>query len=1772
MSDVLRQMILARLRYKKDDGQQPVQAPKPATPPPVLKSGEPDGPETTPAIAPGSHVSFASPTQTLGSATDRKSIYAGSNKAHEAGYQAYDSDDDGKDPTIHLDPSKGKPEGYKGPPKEAMPGVPIMAGMLHAAQNDGSIYADTMNELHDHFHAALHRARREFKTVDAVAKSKGEDWHKKYQYLGTGPVAAHMYNLRETIDNDSNPPEVRQQAAREFQFYSDNYSQLSGLGEDLHGKVTKEKAIPGFVGDTGMSADNPSSLYNKPQKESETTHAKDVLSKAGMGLNGDIHSLLYDMRNELRESHAGMRNADHAAVDAHRRKLEAYYQLEATISNMEIGSHTMAQANNPTMNAFASWYRDGGMKALGTQIDLINNSPVYKRVKGMFGDVVKGEDGLHRVRWDTPEQAANAMMLLYAVAPTSANEVPDSNWKFAMGVVEDGLHQWTKKHANNPEALARGPSVMDLFAHAQEDRGHLEHYSKFGEQSPAKFVKGAWLTMPPEEQEKHYDFARSVLVPNAHAHTVNSPEDLTKFIQYGVQDEEEGGDQEESEAEVPTWRKDNNGEYKLLPIKKGLPTAASERSALGKLRAALNKELNEGNKTAGDAIGYLDGGKHYSDLHNEHMEALSKMEAGANGKETKRYYDESGKKLTKEAADKLAMQKVLASGEISGLDPSMLKGIETKADLNKLVNTVISNRKSDRQSAFENAVSTARSDAQKRISESTVGDFLRTIIGKRYSEEKYPGLADKTSAFLDYARKVQGDSGIGDELDTSFGSSLVYTRDANGEYKLLNKSLQARPESIKRAIRLSKLFARAGHASDLVRGKDMPHEDKVDLIAKAIYGEDSGAVFHDVINSDAAKAMFPGMTPDEQARAHARNLAEMLAKHEGDSQSAMLGAFMAGAHDNHMLNKFVPMSRNSFFSGGFGDDWKYTDESTAVGNGLTIPDQKKQGGFDVAGQKYGPYGRSVAGGPTAAFLHMLNGAITPPDDRYVADRVMSEIHGQALGRRFSGVPENEMQRAAWNHGVGILADVLGRRMGGKRPTVDQIQAIVWASQQAQVSALGGGNPTANLYTGAEDVFRAHKLHAQRVIAKHEGSQDPDVQAYVNDAKNFLNNAVPLRHKTMAGNVFYGNFSSIPEVRNASGGYDLVGHDDYEQRRKTLANMQAEGQNIVGGIGNAVRQAVAAKLSRVKHADGARSGGAGRVGEGGSQVARAIRLSIGRLNFARNHAREEAVPPVPALSRQKQGASQRRGSAPARNAGKARSAHDVPARDRLKYSGQFMRSMLLGTSATAKKFRTQLDEIASQIGVRLSTFSGVGDAQSTASPATAHIADNTVDPDLARYLGAWSGLLGGRTSVMVFHPHPQGEDSFHTMTLPVTDMQKLRASLDEKGIRHRTVIPGKQNTHVMVYDPRRMMRNALAEIAEEHDGHILESTGRAEFLGRPANRPGTDPAADSRQHYRRIIADFEERRGVPNQTGTSPDGNSGGASVSGSPVVGRSPSGGAIVRGLTYKGGSFTPAEEQKAPPAPKPGSPERFKRRLKYSHFEPKGQHAHIVREIANDTALHQMEKAPQDLNDSIVKSFRGDGSDSPALAARLSKNMKNESARADRLVSMLSKHLNPTAAAAQPGHDQTGDMAQRIGSLFSGMPAMDPNSALEEQQGKVAGMVTPASIAQNVAKHAEATVPGIREAVLEHANLHSGGIPRVLPHGPAGRSWANLDAIWGHGNEQKERARVVDDNGHPAHYLPTMMREFFSRPVRMAREHPETTDWLLGMMSGAGRKFDAAG
>jgi hypothetical protein len=147
---------------------------------------------------------------------------------------------------------------------------------------------------------------------------------------------------------------------------------------------------------------------------------------------------------------------------------------------------------------------------------------------------------------------------------------------------------------------------------------------------------------------------------------------------------------------------------------------------------------------------------------------------------------------------------------------------------------------------------------------------------------------------------------------------------------------------------------------------------------------------------------------------------------------------------------------------------------------------------------------------------------------------------------------------------------------------------------------------------------------------------------------------------------------------------------------------------------------------------------------------------------------------------------------------------------------------------------------------------------------------------------------------------------------------------------------------------------VAALAEEHDGDVLESTGRSEFLGRPTNGSSTDPLADSREHYRRIIADYEEKRGVPNQAGTAANGGGGGASVSGDPAAGRSPTGGSIVRGVTYKGGAFTPAGEQKAPPAPKEGSPERFKKRKAKLN-----RAANLAAQGASETADSKIAKIP---------------------------------------------------------------------------------------------------------------------------------------------------------------------------------------------------------------------
>lgn len=1306
-----------------------------------------------------------------------------------------------------------------------------MAAILHGQATDhGTQYGQFLSQYTKFARKHVIEAAQLFRTLAPHAEAAAKGAH---HISSLAPVFERMLEIRNELASGVPMGDHRNELIREYASHAENLKQLKNM---MSRRKVKDAGVPFYPDDEGKAVDAGSappkfeadeeregeekSAEEKADADSQkksrgpTQKAKDAKFGAAAYINSPWHDVLRSMRVEMAEDNYKQQLADARSeiksrnlpkevedaeyarvrggiIDVWRKKLNAYYKLEDILSSAEIGAHAITSAGDHGLKNFASWYTAGATRTMASIVDLINTSPAYKALRGKVGRIARfdpatgkeHENGTaYRLQFDSPEQAKAAVMIAALIGPTSANEKPSNNVRIALSLIEDGLFQFHRKYANDPERLAKGPSLMETLALARHDRGHLGIYSEFGHQQPYKYFSGLYHMLPKAEQLKHAKKFATLLF-----------------------NESERGDLPSNEAIREKLLAENKGFY--------YRPKGSDRPALIPMKRAkvAGRNFKEENGPLSDYI--------------------------------------------------LAAQK---------LEPT---------------------------------------SANRAL----VDDLL--------------ALAERKKPAADEPVFVGHESG----KVTHGGKAAL--RLVDGEYQPLPKSISSRPGSARQFLSLMRMFQ---HGADVATAMpDASPEERKKAISAAILShtdpETGKTLFDQLALSDATlKEMYGGVAGLKDAnRRHADAIAEAIANSPGKEHDAIGSMFLAGVHEHPVLNKIIPVSHDSWFTGG--DQHPYEGDYQYHAN-TNDEFQSKVPGMNVLGPKFGPYALGVSH-PALQAMHHLMGGITLPDEKYVADRVMMELHSDALGRRFGGVPESEMQRAAFNHGVKHLGKVLGKLFGGGPLSIGKLQAITWGATQAAVSSLGGNTPTEQLYTGAERAWALHKVHAQRVInhySKLGSRMTPEQRQLVAEYQEFLRPETrALRLRSAKDGIAYAMLQDVPYA-----GDQALGAEREAEQQRTLEGMSNAGKLVTAAFRDAGKKA--RHFSKGSTHDQPRLGDTRGVRADRGQNQRADGAGVRRLAAHSSGAGSRAGAPAHSLAGGAPRPAQRRGASPARRDGAAGGPHDVSAKagagpQRLKYSTQFMRAMLLGTSLTAQKFRQQLDGIAHQIGVRIKSYNGVGDGVQESAPATAHVSHQPVDPDTARYLGAWAGLLGDRRSVMVFHPDAKGTDSLYSVRLPLSDMQQVRAALDKYGLKHRTVIPGGKTTHVMVYDPRRIMRQQVEQLAGEHRADVSESTGRAEFLGRPANS-GAD-AGESREHYRRIIADYEERRGVPNQAGAAANGGGSGPPVPGSSAAGRSPAGGSIVRGVTYKGGKFTPAAEQKGAPQQQLGSPERFRKalRLKYN-------------------------------------------------------------------------------------------------------------------------------------------------------------------------------------------------------------------------------------------------
>jgi len=78
-----------------------------------------------------------------------------------------------------------------------------------------------------------------------------------------------------------------------------------------------------------------------------------------------------------------------------------------------------------------------------------------------------------------------------------------NNAKIAIGLLDEGMHRWHMANVDNPEALSKGPSALDILAHAPSNKEAYGLQSAYKGQKDYKFWSGIYHKLSDGEKKSH---------------------------------------------------------------------------------------------------------------------------------------------------------------------------------------------------------------------------------------------------------------------------------------------------------------------------------------------------------------------------------------------------------------------------------------------------------------------------------------------------------------------------------------------------------------------------------------------------------------------------------------------------------------------------------------------------------------------------------------------------------------------------------------------------------------------------------------------------------------------------------------------------------------------------------------------------------------------------------------------------------------------------------------------------------------------------------------------------------------------------------------------------------------------------------------------------------------------------------------------------------------------------------------------------------------------
>lgn len=133
---------------------------------------------------------------------------------------------------------------------------------------------------------------------------------------------------------------------------------------------------------------------------------------------------------------------------------------------------------------------------------------------------------------------------------------------------------------------------------------------------------------------------------------------------------------------------------------------------------------------------------------------------------------------------------------------------------------------------------------------------------------------------------------------------------------------------------------------------------------------------------------------------------------------------------------------------------------------------------------------------------------------------------------------------------------------------------------------------------------------------------------------------------------------------------------------------------------------------------------------------------------------------------------------------------------------------------------------------------------------------TADEATVRYLDARLGLSARQKSVLYFRVHGGGAAKMYALTLRPgrRHLTAVARALDISGVAHRTLIPGRRRTTVLVIDLNDQLGARVAAAARLLGGSYRVMSGTGAFIGDGESRER------ARQVYREVVEGYESAGG------------------------------------------------------------------------------------------------------------------------------------------------------------------------------------------------------------------------------------------------------------------------------------------------------------------------